>query len=238
MKNLVLFTFLISISIGTTLASDEVGFLKGLSKELGLPKLDKRSVKSKDIKSNSAFIFTVLTNTRELRVHQMNGAIHNRVYVRDEGQEAVFLFDVDESGKDIDGTGKLVKDCLNQGSFNYYHYYDQPLGHFSADMLPWLVWGNCKDDPSSLNQRIEAYMLDFREGFQRALSANEGFYLPKRFKFKKTGQSEAIGFFFKALDSQGFDLGSFAPDKLHEPQRQEEFIEALEAGMKELLKNA
>jgi hypothetical protein len=84
----------------------------------------------------------------------MGVAIHSRVYVRDEGQEAVFVFDVDENGNDIDGTGKLVKNCLNQGSFNYYHYSEQPLGHFSADILPWFVWGSCKSEPNSLSQLI------------------------------------------------------------------------------------
>ena len=237
MKKLVLIVFLFLVTSGVTYASDEVGFLRELSNDLGLPKLSKKSIKSKNIKSNSAFIYTVLANTRELRIHQMNGAVNNRVYVHDDGREAVFVSDVDENGNDVDGTSKLVKDCLNQGSFNYYHYSDQPLGHFSGDILPWLVWGNCKNDPSSLNQRIEAYMLDFRDGFRRAIDSNEGYYLPKRFKFKKTGQSEAVGLFFKSLESQGFKLESFVPSQLHDLERQEEFFEALEAGMKELLKN-
>ena len=238
MKNLVLIIFLFSMTIGISYASNEVGFLKGLSSDLGLPKLNKKSIKNEEIKSNTAFIYTVLVNTRELRIHQMNGAVNNRVYVHDDGREAVFVSDVDENGNDIDGTSKLVKGCLNRGAFNYYHYSDQPLGHFSGDIFPWLVLGNCKNDPSSLNQRIEAYMLDFRDGFRRAINSNEGYYLPKRFKFKKTGQSEAVGLFFKSLESQGFKLESFVPSHLHDLERQDEFFKALEKGMKELLKNA
>ena len=214
-------------------SAGEADFLKNLK----LEKYSKKSLKNLDVKAFSAFIFTVLSNTQELHIHQMNGEIYNEVYIHDEGHEAVFRFDHDEKGKKIDGTGKLVTDCLNQGSFNYYHPYKAPLGHFAFDILPWLMWGNCKEDPSTLNQRIEAYMLDFRAGHALALDRKEGFYLPKRFGYKDTGQSETVGFFAKALENSGFDFKTYFPGEFSSPEKQEEFFKALEAGIKELLKN-
>ena len=231
-------TLSLFLVIPTVSFAGEASFIKGISKELDLEKYSKKSLKDPGVKAFSAFIFTVLSNTQELRIHQMNGEVYNEVYIRDEGQEAVFTFERAENGEKIDGTGKLVTDCLNQGSFNYYHPYKFPLGHFAADILPWLVWGNCKEDPSTLNQRIEAYMTDFREGHALALYRKEGFYLPNNFKYKDTGQSETIGFFAKALEKSGFDFSAYFPGEFTSPEKQEEFFNALESGIKELLNNA
>ena len=232
--SLLVLSFIFPVSI----CADDQSFIKHFSEDLKLEKYKKKSLRDREIKAFSAFIFTVLANTQELRIHQMNGEIHNEVYIRDEGHEAVFIFDIDEHGEKIDGTGRLVKDCLNMGSFNYYHPYKTPLGHFAADILPWLIWGNCAEDPSSLNQRIEAYMLDFREGYARALSLNEGYYLPHKFKFKRTGQSETIAFFAKALKQSEYDFSSFFPSEINIPQKQDEFFQALENGIKALLNDA
>ena len=229
-----LFIYLLIIS--PQILSGELLFIKGMSKDLKLEKYRKKDLREKHTKEFSAFIYTVLSNTQELRIHQMNGETTNEVYISDEGHEAVFRFKHDEMGKRIDGTGEHVTDCLNQGSFNYYHPIKTPLGHFAADILPWLIWGNCREDPSSLEQRIEAYMLDFEEGYEQALSKNEGFYLPRAFKFKETGQSETVAFFAKALEKSDFDFSSYFPDNLNHPEKKDEFLKAVKGGISTILK--
>ncbi len=192
-----------------------------------LVQLTQRDLKDTQLRSSTAFIYTVLQNTQELRIHQMGGAWNNSVYVDDKGREWVF-----------DGNDDPVTDCLNIATSNYYHYSRQPLGHFTADILPWMIWGSCEGDvPSTVNQRIDAYMLDFKEGYTEAISRNDEFSLPKNFSFKKFGQSEAISFFLKTLDVSNFDMNAFLPDQIHDPLQQEIFFNAIENGMKDLLNN-
>ncbi|WP_438464090.1 hypothetical protein [Marinomonas sp. PE14-40] len=199
--------------------------------------LNAESLKDIETKINSATIFTILANTQELHSHQMNGEIHNQVYLHKDGhKEAVFKFDIDDNGKAIDGTGSLVTDCINQASFNYYHPYEQPLGHFSVDTLPWLLWGNCRNDPSTKEQRVAAFIKDFSMGFERVISGKQGFYLPRNFSFSDSGQSETISFFLKALDTSGFEIASFLPKDIQNKEKQRLFISALEDGINILLK--
>lgn len=207
-----------------------------ISKRLELKKLDTSDLANLRLKAEAAFIFTILANTQELRIHQMGGATNNQVFLSGENgrYEIVVAYDRHKNGD----TGKHVNDCLNKGSLNYYHPYATPLGHFTADILPWLTWGNCKDDPSSLNQRIEAYMSDFREGYIRAINKKEGFYLPEKFNFEGSGQSEAVSFFKKATELSKFNMSDFLPKKIHEKKHQEEFFKAIEKGMKILLKHS
>jgi len=212
-------------------------FVKKISKSIALEKLKKKDLKNSDIKIIAAFVYTVLSNTSELRIHQMNGEVQNQVYIKDDGTELVVAFDLDGSGNIIDGTGSMVEDCINQGSYNYHHQRHKPLGHFAVDILPWLVWGNCKEDISILSHRAEAYILDLREGYASMQEEKVGLYLPEKFKFKGVGQSESVAFFIKALAATNFNLVSFIKEGMHNPAEQEDFFNALEVGIKELLKN-
>lgn len=203
-------------------------FPRQVSDQFELRKLKSKHLRDIDLKAQSATIFTMLAYTQELRIHQMGGAIGNQVFLHEDGhKEAVY-----------DGEGALVTDCLNQASYNYYHPYQYPLAHFTADILPWLMWGNCKNDPSSKAQRIEAYISDLRLGFDQAIKSNQGFFLPEKFNFKGYGQSATISFYLKALESSSFDFGKFVPKNLHDKQQQELFFQALEEGFNALLKSA
>jgi hypothetical protein len=109
----------------------------------------------------AALIYNWLKHTPEIGVHRMRGATQNTVYIFPPGhREAVY-----------DKDGKLVRDGMNEGSYNYYPY-DQPLNHFTYDTLPWLVWGASKKDPTSRNERIVAYVEDLGRGFGAARKAN------------------------------------------------------------------
>ena len=171
----------------------------------------------------------MLANTEELRIHQFNGASDNEVHVKSDianggYPELVVRFDRDENGNKIDGTGKHVQDCENKGSFNYKHPQREPLGHFAQDILPWIQWGNCREDATTREQRVSAYIMDIELGLERLIAANSSYYLPNGFNFKESGQSETIAFFVAALDKASFDLNGFIINDQNSIEKRKEFL--------------
>jgi len=141
-----------------------------------------------DAKIKLAFIYVALSHTMEVHIHQMGGASKNKVFVSPDGHhEAV-----------VDEHGKLVTDCANQASYNYFPADRKPLEHFLFDMLPWIESGNCLFDPTSRSQRISAYLRDFRNGAIRTFNGRAA-SLPADFKFDGKGQTETAAFFLRAL---------------------------------------
>ena len=219
---------LFSLSLLTALASCGTqptslsGFANQASRDFGLNTYDSLSLDDEKIQAEAAFIFSVLFNTYESNTHQMNGEIGNKVYVHDDGREAVF-----------DSEGNLVAACENKGSFNYAHYKKEPLAHFAVDILPWLRWGNCREDTTTREQRILAYIADFENGFDIASSDNRGYFLPANFDFGQPGQSETIAFFLLAFDNSNFDLYSFIMNDQYSEEARLKFIQALTNGFKQ-----
>ena len=195
-------------------------FSNQAANDFSLPKYSSADLLDPIFKGKSAFIYTVLSNTVELNTHRMNGAIENQVFVHAEGREAVF-----------DKNEKLVTSCENKGSFNYAHYKKSPLVHFTVDILPWLRWGNCREDNTSKQERIDAYMKDFDEGLSVSLESQTGYFLPVNFDFSQAGQSQAVAFFITSLESSGFNLHQFIISKQSDKNQRELFIEALKDGM-------
>ncbi len=224
------FAILMAISFLLFIVSSAYGsgvsrFAKSARKEFKLQKYGKKTLKDNSFKAKVATIFTVLANTQELKIHQMNGATGNQVFIHQEsGAELVF-----------DEFGNKVEDCENKGSGNYYHPLKFPLGHFIADILPWLMLGNCREDSTTIEQRIEAYMADLADGLDQAVFSGEGFYLPGGFNFKGYGQDETVSFFLKAIETSNFNLDSFVPNNINDSKLKEDFIKALEYGFKEIL---
>ena len=71
----------------------------------------------------------------------------------------------------------------NKGSFNYAPY-SQPVDKFLLDIFPWMVWGNARDDPTSIDERIYYYTKDlwfsvpaYFLGYVDQLMNTFGFYL-------------------------------------------------------------
>lgn len=105
-------------------------------------------------------IYNILRNTSEVYIHQQRGQYGNQVFLSKDGhKEAVF-------GPD----GKLVQDGINDGSFNFFHPYNEPLGHFLVDILPWIHRGNSRNDPTSIEERIHSYVSDLEGGIRLAYS--------------------------------------------------------------------
>ena len=88
-----------------------------------------------------------LSNTSELPIHQLRGKTGNKLYLHKDGHKEV-VYDAD---------GKLVKDGINDGSYNYAHPVNEPLKHFNQDILPWILFGSSRTDPTSVKERLEAY---------------------------------------------------------------------------------
>ena len=86
--------------------------------------------------------------------HKLGGAKGNVKRVFADGREAVY------SGGPK-GTGKLVTDKLNMGTYNYVNPGNfksimgimKHTGHYFADMLPYFAFGNTVYDGSSITQR-------------------------------------------------------------------------------------
>lgn len=111
------------------------------------------------------FIFhQALQHTQEYHSHNLNGASGNQVFISTDGhKEAVY-----------DRHGNLVTDDANRGSYNYYHPYQQPIRHFFADILSWIILGNTKQDPTTFRERSAAWLKDFWIGMREMVREDMG----------------------------------------------------------------
>jgi hypothetical protein len=141
-------------------------------------------------KRELAILFLVLRNTSEVEIHKMRGAEKNQVYLGPDGKrEAVY-----------DANGKLVRDGINDGSYNYFHPSDDPLRHFTFDILPWLMAGQSQRDPTTVEERTRAYAPDVYAGLIRALQAarkTKPLTIPD---VNHPGEIEAAAFLLKAIE--------------------------------------
>jgi len=97
----------------------------------------------------------VLKNTYENYIHKMRGETENKVFVNEDGREAVY-----------DGKGNLVTNSYNKGTFNFYSNKTEPIKKFLFDIATWLKSGASKDDPTTFNERLYYYTLDLDRGIQ------------------------------------------------------------------------
>lgn len=133
-------------------------------------------------------IYNILKHTYEVYIHQQRGQYGNTVYLHKDGhKEAVY-------GPD----GNLVKDGINDGSYNYFHPSDQPLHHFWADMHPWIIWGNSRGDPTSRDERIFSYVSDLEGGVRRAYSERNKLIAQD---FDEPGQKEVLALFLSIVET-------------------------------------
>jgi|GEM_PF-1523168 len=124
--------------------------------------LEESKKEAKAVRENKAeealLIYHWLSHTQEVAIHQMRGAKENQVFLGPEGhKEAVF-----------DADGKIVKDGINDASYNYAHPYNDPINHFTKDILPWITWGATKTDPTSIDERLRAYSIALGGGLTTA----------------------------------------------------------------------
>lgn len=107
-----------------------------------------------------AWFWWTLAHTGEVAAHNLHGAQGNTVWTSADGhKEAVF-----------DSSGKPVTDPANKPSYNFGSPRRQPFRHFAMDTLPWLLWGNARDDPTTFSERLSAFWSDYLDGVRRAFS--------------------------------------------------------------------
>ena len=138
----------------------------------------------------------VLKNTYENNIHKMRGETENKVFVHEDGREAVF-----------DKDGNLVTNSYNRGSFNYYSNRTEPIKKFIFDIAPWLIWGNAKDDPTSFNERLYYYTLDLDYGIQTYIFKGSNETLETvQFKNLPKNEKEVYYIFLKLLFNEEYKI--------------------------------
>lgn len=110
-----------------------------------------------------------LSHTCEVAGHNLRGATENSVWIGPDGhKEAVF-----------DQFGKPVEDPANAPSYNYGNPTTEPFTHLFKDTLPWLIWGNAREDPTSFSERFGAFVTDYKDGVRRALRRSDSSHSAK-----------------------------------------------------------
>jgi len=146
-----------------------------------IQRIEKGEIESRRLQ----IIYLILQNTPEHHIHNLNGVTGNKVFVHIDGHsEAVF-----------DKDGKLVKDGVNDGSYNYFDGTRHPLKHFAFDIHPWIIWGNSSKDKTSKEERIYGYVCDLEIGIRKALDAKESLKEIKKENWDKDGQLQALAIF-------------------------------------------
>ena len=140
-------------------------------------------------RTHQQILYTILANTNEVAIHQMRGESENRVYLNSDGREAVY-----------DKNGDLVENGYNDGSYNYALGKDEPLLHFILDISPWILWGMSETDPTSIDERIYAYMADLEGGINRANAMLPLEPLPQDHTWPEISQIQALAIFVKAIE--------------------------------------
>ena len=207
--------------------SDKLSYMaSSASRGLELTKVDQQSLTDPDFIKAAEFIYGVLYNTSEINTHRMNGETENIVIVHESGGEIVF-----------DKNKQRVTSCANKGSYNYAHYKQTPLEHFSVDILPWLRWGNCREAETTLTQRIDAYALDFEASYRFAVAKPGRYFLPEGIDLTAREKETALRFFITAFELANFDLIKFIDQPQHSEAEHQTFIAALKLGMIRVLEN-
>lgn len=166
-----------------------------------LKRFDRSYFDSEENRWRANFVFLLLANTYEVNIHQMNGETGNRVFVDKDGHREM-VYDVNDD---------LVTDCANKGSYNYHSMQEEPLLHFANDAWPWLAWGNCREEPTTTNQRTEAYLKDLKIGASLVFSHADELETPKVIELREKDRWRTVALFFKIMDSEpGADLSMLA----------------------------
>lgn len=156
-------------------------------------------------REHQRIIYAILARTNEVLIHRMRGQEGNVVYLGPGGhREAVY-----------DADGELVEDGFNDGTYNYAHPVREPLVHFTSDISPWIAWGLSKADPTSVEDRVYAYMGDLEGGIRRAHGAVPLPPLADDHAWDEPGQLQALAIFFRAIEAGDAQelFGLFEPER-------------------------
>ena len=181
--------------------------------------------------ANSAVakVVFLLSNTYETEVHRMQGQKENETYLHKDGkQEAVY-----------DKNGKLVKDGINDGSYNYYHPKKDSLRHLTFDMAPWIMLGASRKDPTSLKERVHAYSAEIFAAISRIRKDGKSEGEEHESTLEKLGEAEAAAMILMAIEKGSADNFLKALDSNHDLTDDQliKLVNAFESGLLSLLKD-
>ena len=139
-----------------------------------------------------ALIINILSKTPELNIHRMNGQEGNIVLIHKDGKEHVY-----------DENKNIVKDPTNRGSYNYYNAIEEPLAHFAKDTHPWLILGNARNDPSSLEERLTAYLKDLKIGIVSTYEERSIDPLNSTVSYNSKTEKDVVSLFLNIISKSG-----------------------------------
>lgn len=207
--------------------SEQKWFVALLYDSMPLPDVVSKIREGKVPDSSILAIVTILSNSYEVETHRMRGASENKVYVSKDGKkEAVY-----------DANGNLVKDGINDGSYNYFHAQRDPLRHLTFDIAPWLLLGQSRNDPTTREERVHEHAADIFAGLARARENYGKAVNPTAIDLKQPGTAEAIALFLVAIENGGADelLEAVDPSRQVTDERLIGMVRQFEDGLRTLM---
>ena len=125
---------------------------------------------------NLSIIYFILDNIQEYHIHCMRGENYNQVYIHTDGRVLVF----DRNHHEVTN--------FNRGSVRIARKND-PLGHYILDTLSWLNFGVDFNDPTTIEERLEAYLQDMQNAIFVFLFHRKNEALPQ-ITYSQLSQSE------------------------------------------------
>ena len=141
-----------------------------------------------------SIIYFIMDNTEEYHIHCMRGEDQNQVFVHNDGTVVV----VDKNHHQVTN--------YNRGTIRIARKSD-PIGHFILDTLPWLNFGVDSNDPTTIEERLEAYLKDMQNAIFVFLFHRRNDPL-KQIKYSdlRQGDKEACHFFYQMLFNDSYKI--------------------------------
>ena len=143
---------------------------------------------------NLSIIYFILDNTQEQHIHCMRGEEQNQVFVHNDGTVVVF----DKNHHQVTN--------YNRGTIRIARK-DDPLGHFILDTQPWINFGVDSNDPTSIEERLEAYLKDTQNAIFVFLFHRKGIPI-KQVHYSDLDQvdKEVCHFFYQMLFNRSYKI--------------------------------
>ena len=141
-----------------------------------------------------SIIYFILDHTEEYHIHCMRGEEQNQVFVHNDGTVVVF----DKNHHQVTN--------YNRGTIRIARKND-PIGHFILDTQPWLNFGVDSSDPTTIEERLEAYLMDVQNAIFVFLFQRKGVPI-KQIHYSELDQvdKEVCQFFYKILFNSSYKI--------------------------------
>ena len=141
-----------------------------------------------------SIIYFILDNIEEYHIHCMRGEEQNQVFIHTDGTVVV----VDKHGNPVTN--------YNRGTIRIARKND-PIGHFILDTQPWLNFGVDSNDPTTIEERLEAYLKDMQNAIFVFLFHRRNDPI-KQISYKDLDQvdKEVCHFFYQMLFNKSYKI--------------------------------